>query len=81
MLLNLPLFSKYQWHAYSVCSGADDDTINFMVKNNGDFSGFLIYLFKEAHQKKFQESFKEDTPVNKIPKKKKKKLAAVEPHS
>ena len=73
MLLNLPKYSRFQWHPFSVCSGRDDLTINFMIKNNGDFTRFLIYFFKEGWEDP-NESFLET-----IQNRKKKKLAIVEP--
>ena len=73
-MINLPHYSRLQWHPFSVCSGRDDSTVNFIIKNNGNFSRFLIYLFKEGW-KEMKESFSE------IPKNKKKKLAIIEPES
>ena len=42
MFLNLPNFSKTQWHPFSIASGCFDDTINFIIKDSGDFTHHLI---------------------------------------
>ena len=72
MMLNFPHYSRFQWHPYSVCSGRDDSTINFMIKNNGDFSGFLVKFFQEAWDAHGDVSLD-------LIQSKKKKHAAVEP--
>ena len=74
MLLNLPHYSRYQWHPFSVCSGREDPTVNFIIKNNGDFSRFLIYFFKEG-RRDIDHSFNELSKLNK------KRLAIVEPET
>lgn len=76
MLLNLPRYARFQWHPFSVCSGREDSTINFIVKNNGNFTRNLIYLFKEGWRDHNDESF---TKISDSNNNKKKKLAIIEP--
>ena len=45
MFLNLPKFSRHQWHPFSIASGTHDDTINFIIKNTG--GGFTNALVQE----------------------------------
>ena len=73
MLLNLPHFSRFQWHAFSVCSGREDSTINFIVKNKGDFTRNFIHLFKEGHD------INESLTTILRGEKKRKKRATIEP--
>jgi len=40
--LNIPSVSKFQWHPFSIASDESSGTINFVIKNAGDWTGKLI---------------------------------------
>ena len=59
MFLNLPKFSRHQWHPFSIASGTHDDTINFIIKNTG--GGFTNALVQEFESQPYRNQAQEDT--------------------
>eukprot|EP00930_Biecheleria_cincta_P078304 TRINITY_DN6572_c0_g1_i11.p1 TRINITY_DN6572_c0_g1~~TRINITY_DN6572_c0_g1_i11.p1 ORF type:complete len:938 (+),score=171.60 TRINITY_DN6572_c0_g1_i11:135-2948(+) len=47
--LNIPEIARFQWHPFTICSGADDETVNFLIAGVGDWTRALAKRCLDAN--------------------------------
>mmetsp|Transcript_69337 Transcript_69337/g.151399 ORF Transcript_69337/g.151399 Transcript_69337/m.151399 type:complete len:1049 (+) Transcript_69337:114-3260(+) len=50
--LCMPHYSKWQWHPFTICSGADEPTVDFIIHACGDWTKELASICLEAHSRR-----------------------------
>jgi len=44
----MPEYAPFQWHPFTICSGSDDPTVNFLIAGIGDWTQELVRRAMEA---------------------------------
>ena len=60
MFLNLPSYSRHQWHPFSIASGMYDPTINFIIKAEGGFTQNLFSHFRDLQPRDKYKSLRRE---------------------
>jgi len=50
--LNMPEYARYQWHPFTICSGLEDPTVDFLIAGVGDWTRELAQRALDARDGK-----------------------------